>query len=80
MAVINLCLIKYFVLNVHFNIFVKNISLGLSLAKSGCKPFKRQPHGVVKHTQTICWLLLKISLSVYDLFCGAGDSINFFQY
>ena len=40
------------------------------LAKTGCKPFKRQLHIVVKHTQTFCWLLLKICLSLYDLFCA----------
>ena len=39
----------------------------LSLAKTGCKPFKRQPHRVVKHTQTISQVLLKICLSLYDL-------------
>ena len=50
--------------------FIKNICLGLSLAKTGCKPFKRQPLRVVKHTQTICRLLLKICLNVYDLLVG----------
>ena len=45
----------------------------MSLAKTGCKPFKHQLHRVVKHTQTICRILLKICLSLYDLFCGAGD-------
>ena len=83
-AVINLCLIKNFVLKVHLNIFIKNIWLGLSLAKIGCKLFKCQPYRVVKHTQTICRFLLKICLSVYDFFCGTGDkgvddvNINFF--
>ena len=54
------------------------------LAKTGCKPFKRQLHIVVKHTQTICRLLLKIYLSLYDLFwyASAKDikdiNINFF--
>ena len=56
----------------------------MSLAKTGCKPFKRQPHRVIKHTQIICRLLLKFCLSVYDIICGAGDegvkdvNINFF--
>ena len=48
-----------------WNFFIKNIWLSLSLAKTGCKSYK--------HTQTICRFLLRICLSVYDLFRGARD-------
>ena len=65
-----LCLIKSFVLKVHLNILINNIWLGLSLAKTGSKPFRCQPHRVIRHIQTICRLLLKICLSLYDLFVG----------
>ena len=44
--------------------------MGLGLAKISCKPFKLQSHRVVKHIQTTFRLLLKICLSVYDLFVG----------
>ena len=31
---------------------------------------KHQPHKIVKHTKTICWLLLTNCLSVFDHFVG----------
>ena len=52
-AVINLFLIKNCVLKVYLNILIENIWLVLGLAQTNCKHFKRQPHRVVKHTQTI---------------------------
>ena len=33
-------------------------------------PFKRQPHKMVKHTQTICHLVPANCLSVFDHFVG----------
>ena len=33
-----------------------------------CYPFKHQPHKMVKHTQTIRWLLPRNCLSVFDHF------------
>ena len=38
----------------------------------GCHsyPFKRQPHKMVKHAQTIRRLLLRTCLSVFDHFVG----------
>ena len=33
-------------------------------------PFKRQPYEMVKHTQTIRWLVLTNCLSVFDHFVG----------
>ena len=32
--------------------------------------FRHQPHKMVKHTQTICWLLPTDCLSVFDHFVG----------
>ena len=37
---------------------------------SHLQPFKHQLHKMVKHTQTICWLLPTNCLSVYDHFVG----------
>ena len=34
------------------------------------EPFKRQPHKMVKHTQTICWQELTNCLSVFEHFEG----------
>ena len=34
------------------------------------QPFKRQPHKIVKHTQTICRLLPTNCLSVFDHIVG----------
>ena len=34
------------------------------------KPFKRQPHELVKHTEIICRLLPTNYLSVFDHFVG----------
>ena len=42
-----------------------------SILKIGqLQPFKHQLHKMVKHTQTICWLLLTNCLSKYDHFVG----------
>ena len=35
-----------------------------------CKPFKCQPQKMIKHTQTIRWLLPTSCLSVFDHFVG----------
>ena len=56
-------LIKFF--------FFFHISSGEILNNMEClEPFKRQPHKMVKHTQTICQLLPTNCLSMFDYFVG----------
>ena len=45
-----------------------------------CKPFKYQPHKIVKHTQTNLWQKSTNSLSVFNHFVGLVFKRLFYGY
>ena len=57
-----------FVKDIRLNVFNSFLVLFMLLTRKNFLPLKRQPHKMVKHTQTIRWLLPTNCLSVFDHF------------
>ena len=59
--------------NCKFFLFIKEIFNGKRVfLYTGTQYFKRQPHKMVKHTQTICWEIADELFECVSPFCRVG--------
>ena len=59
-----------FVKDIRLYVFNSFLVLFMLLTRKNFLPFKRRPHKIVKHTQTIRWLLPTNCLSIFYHFVG----------